>query len=176
MADWEALRQAAHDIKDHTLRYLDFYLQQFEERCTRAGGHVHWARDADEANRIVVDIIRAHGQSEVIKVKTMTSDETRLNVALEEAGIAPYETDLADLIIQLAMDRPSHIVVPALHRNRTEIRDIFRRTMDMEGLSDQPSDLAAAARRFLREKFLRVQVGIPALSASSNRRGTAACA
>jgi L-lactate dehydrogenase complex protein LldF len=160
MADWEELRQAAHDIKDHALRYLDFYLEQFEERCTRAGGHVHWARDADEANRIIIDIIRARGQSEVIKVKTMTSDETRLNVALEEAGIAPYETDLADLIIQLAMDRPSHIVVPALHRNRTEIRDLFRRTMHMEQLSDQPSDLAAAARRFLREKFLRVQVGL----------------
>jgi L-lactate dehydrogenase complex protein LldF len=160
MADWEELRQAGHDIKDHTLRHLDFYLEQFEARCTRAGGHVHWARDADEANRIIVDIIRARGHSDVIKVKTMTSDETRLNTALEEAGIAPYETDLADLIIQLAMDRPSHIVVPALHRNRTEIRDIFRRTMHLEQLSDQPSDLAAAARRFLREKFLRVQVGL----------------
>ena len=160
MADWEELREAAHRIKDHTLRYLDVYLEQFEERCTRAGGQVHWASDADEANRIIIDIIRARGRSEVIKVKTMTSDETRLNVALEEAGISPYETDLADLIIQLAMDRPSHIVVPALHRNRTEIRDIFRRTMQMEQLTDQPSDLAAAARRFLREKFLRVEVGL----------------
>jgi L-lactate dehydrogenase complex protein LldF len=160
MIDWEQLRDAAHHIKDHVLRYLDFYLEQFEERCTRAGGRVHWARDADEANRVIVDIIRAHGQSEIIKVKTMTSDETRLNVALEAAGIAPYETDLADLIVQLGADRPSHIVVPALHRNRREIRDIFRRTMDLEDLTDQPSDLAAAARRFLREKFLRVQVGL----------------
>jgi L-lactate dehydrogenase complex protein LldF len=160
MPDWEELREAAHHIKDHVLRYLDFYLQQFEERCTRAGGHVHWARDADEANRVIVDIIRAHGQSEIIKVKTMTSDETRLNVALEAAGISPYETDLADLIIQLGVDRPSHIVVPALHRNRTEIRDIFRRTMHLEELTDQPSALAAAARQFLREKFLRVQVGL----------------
>ena len=90
----------------------------------------------------------------------MTSDETRLNVALEAAGITPYETDLADLIIQLGQDRPSHIVVPALHRNRTEIRDIFRRTMQLEQLTDQPADLAAAARQFLREKFLRVQVGL----------------
>jgi L-lactate dehydrogenase complex protein LldF len=158
--DWEELRDAAHHIKDHVLRYLDFYLEQFEERCTRAGGRVHWARDADEANRLIIDIIRAHGQSEIIKVKTMTSDETRLNAALEEAGIAPYETDLADLIVQLGADRPSHIVVPALHRNRTEIRDLFRRTMHLEQLTDQPSDLAAAARRFLREKFLRVQVGL----------------
>ena len=160
MTDWEELRDAAHHIKDHVLRYLDFYLEQFEERCTRAGGRVHWARDADEANRLIVDIIRAHGQTEIIKVKTMTSDETRLNVALEAAGISPYETDLADLIIQLGVDRPSHIVVPALHRNRTEIRDIFRRTMHLEGLTDQPSALAAAARQFLREKFLRVQVGL----------------
>jgi L-lactate dehydrogenase complex protein LldF len=159
MADWEALRDAAHHIKDHTLRHLDVYLTLFEERCTQAGGHVHWARDSDEANRIVIDIIRGHGQSEIIKVKTMTSDETRLNVALVDAGISPYETDLADLIIQLGMDRPSHIVVPALHRNKTEIRDIFRRTMQLEQLTDEPSDLAAAARRFLREKFLRVQVG-----------------
>jgi L-lactate dehydrogenase complex protein LldF len=159
MTDWEELREAAHDIKDHVLRYLDFYLQQFEERCTQAGGRVHWARDADEANRVIVDIIHSHGQSEIIKVKTMTSDETRLNVALEESGISPYETDLADLIIQLGSDRPSHIVVPALHRNRTEIRDIFRRTMHLDQLTDQPSELAAAARRFLREKFLRVQVG-----------------
>jgi len=159
MDDWEALREAAHRIKDHTLRHLDAYLAQFEERCTRAGGHVHWARDADEANRIVIDIIRGHGESEIIKVKTMTSDETRLNVALAAAGLSPYETDLADLIIQLGMDRPSHIVVPALHRNRTEIRDIFRRTMQLEQLTDEPPDLAAAARQFLREKFLRVPVG-----------------
>ena len=137
MADWEELREAAHHIKDHVLRYLDFYLEQFEERCTRAGGQVHWARDADEANRVIVEIIRAHGQSEIIKVKTMTSDETRLNVALEAAGITPYETDLADLIVQLGADRPSHIVVPALHRNRTEIRDIFRRTMHLEQLTDR---------------------------------------
>jgi L-lactate dehydrogenase complex protein LldF len=160
MADWEELRAAAHHIKDHVLRYLHVYLEQFEERCTRAGGRVHWARDADEANRVIIDIIRAHGHPEIIKVKTMTSDETRLNVALQEAGIAPYETDLADLIVQLGADRPSHIVVPALHRNRTEIRDIFRRTMHLEQLTDQPSDLAAAARQFLREKFLRVQVGL----------------
>jgi L-lactate dehydrogenase complex protein LldF len=159
MADWEELREAAHHIKEHVLRHLDFYLEQFEARCTRAGGHVHWARDADEANRVIIDIIRAHGQSEIIKVKTMTSDETRLNVALEAAGISPYETDLADLIIQLGVDRPSHIVVPALHKNRTEIRDIFRRTMHLEQLTDRPADLAAAARQFLREKFLRVQVG-----------------
>lgn len=157
--DWEELREAGRQIKAHVLRHLDAYLQEFEENCTRAGGHVHWAADADEANRIVVDLIRAHGGREVIKVKTMTSDETRLNAALEAAGIAPYETDLADLIIQLGADRPSHIVVPALHRNRSEIREIFRREMGLDELGPEPEDLTAAARRFLREKFLRVPTG-----------------
>jgi L-lactate dehydrogenase complex protein LldF len=159
MPDWQDLRDAAHAIKDHVLRHLDFYLEQFEANCTRAGGHVHWARDADEANRIVIDIIQARGGREIIKVKTMTSDETGLNVALEAAGIVPYETDLADLIIQLGHDRPSHIVVPALHRNRSEIRDLFQRTMGLEALGPEPEDLTAAARAFLREKFLRVDVG-----------------
>ena len=157
--DWQALREAGRQIKAHTLAHLDTYLTAFEERCTRAGGHVHWAADADAANRIVVDIVRSHGESEVIKVKTMTSDETRLNRALEAAGIAPFETDLADLIIQLGDDRPSHIVVPALHRNRAEIRQIFRRGMQLAELGGEPDDLTAAARRFLREKFLRVPVG-----------------
>lgn len=157
--DWQALRESGRQIKAHVLAHLDTYLEQFEENCTRAGGHVHWATDADEANRIVIDIVRSHGVTEVIKVKTMTSDETRLNVALEAAGIAPYETDLADLIIQLGEDRPSHIVVPALHRNRAEIREIFQRTMQLAELGGEPEDLTAAARQFLREKFLRVPVG-----------------
>ncbi len=157
--DWQALREAGRQIKAHTLRHLDTYLEQFEAACAAAGGQVHWAADADEANRIVIDIIRSHGEREVIKVKTMTSDETRLNVALEEAGIAPYETDLADLIIQLGKDRPSHIVVPALHRNRAEIREIFQREMARPELGGEPEDLTAAARHFLREKFLRVPVG-----------------
>jgi L-lactate dehydrogenase complex protein LldF len=160
MPDWQALRESARQIKQHTLRHLDFYLARFEENCTRAGGHVHWARDADEANRIIVDLIRAQGENEVIKVKTMTSDETRLNVALEAAGITPYETDLADLIVQLGNDQPSHIVVPALHRNRMEIRELFAEKMKLSSLGDQPEDLTNAARRYLREKFLRVSVGI----------------
>ncbi len=160
MPDWEALRDSGHQVKEHTLRYLDFYLEQFEQACIRAGGQVHWARDADEANRIVVEIVQAHQQTEVIKVKTMTSDETRLNPALEAAGITPYETDLADLIIQLGEDKPSHIVVPALHRNRAEIRKIFQEKMNLQDLGDQPEDLTDAARHYLREKFLRVKVGV----------------
>jgi L-lactate dehydrogenase complex protein LldF len=157
--DWQELREAARQIKDHTLWNLDSYLEQFEKACTQAGGQVHWARDADEANKIIVGIIQSHRQTEVIKVKTMTSDETRLNVALEAAGITPYETDLADLIVQLGNDKPSHIVVPALHRNKREIRQIFLDKMGLTELGERPEDLAAAARAYLREKFLRVKIG-----------------
>src|SRR5947209_15638626 len=114
MPDWEQLRDSAQQIKQRVMRNLDGYLEQFEAACVKAGGQVHWARDADEANRIIVGIVQGHKETEVIKVKTMTSDETRLNVALEAAGITPFETDLADLIIQLGHDKPSHIVVPAL--------------------------------------------------------------
>jgi L-lactate dehydrogenase complex protein LldF len=160
MPDWQRLREAGRRIKEHTLQHLDRYLLQFEEACTRAGGQVHWARDADEANRIIVDLVKRHQQTEVIKVKTMTSDEIRLNAALMAAGITPHETDLADLIVQLGEDKPSHIVVPALHRNKMEIRKIFLEKMNLGELGDRPEDLTAAARRYLREKFLRVKVGI----------------
>ncbi len=158
--DWEELREAARQIKDHTLRHLDFYLEQFEENCSRAGGQVHWAQDADEANRIIVEILQERGHKEVIKVKTMTSDEIGLNAALEDEAITPYETDLADLIVQLGNDRPSHIVVPALHRNRNEIRQLFMEKMGLKELGDRPEDLTAAARAYLRDKFLRVEAAI----------------
>jgi L-lactate dehydrogenase complex protein LldF len=159
MPDWEQLRESASQIKRKTLRHLDAYLEQFETACTAAGGQVHWANDADDANRIVVQIVQSHGQNEIIKVKTMTSDETRLNVALEAADITPYETDLADLIIQLGNDKPSHIVVPALHRNKDEIRKIFLEKMNLKELGTQAEDLTAAARVWLRERFLRVKTG-----------------
>ncbi|MEV6699485.1 LutB/LldF family L-lactate oxidation iron-sulfur protein [Streptomyces sp. NPDC051453] len=164
--DWALLREAGKQIKDHTLRHLDTYLVQLEEAVTAAGGVVHWAADADEANRIVTRLVKETGESEVVKVKSMATQEIGLNEALEEAGIAAYETDLAELIVQLGHDRPSHILVPAIHRNRGEIRDIFAKEMGEwgrpapEGLTDTPAELAEAARLHLREKFLRAKVGI----------------
>jgi L-lactate dehydrogenase complex protein LldF len=158
--DWEELRESAHAIKDHTLRYLGFYLELFEQKCLEAGGKVYWARDADEANQTIIELIQRHQKTEVIKVKTMTSDETGLNEALKAAAITPYETDLADLIVQLGEDKPSHIVVPALHRNKMEIRQLFLEKMKLGELGDQPEDLAAAARQYLRQKFLEVEIGI----------------
>jgi L-lactate dehydrogenase complex protein LldF len=163
MPDWQALREAGKRIREHTMQYLDAYLEQFEENCTRAGGQVHWARDAAEARAIVVRLANeAIGASsrEVIKIKSMTTEEIQLNKALEQAGIRPYETDLAELIIQLGHDQPSHIVVPALHKNRQQIREIFLREMHLDSLGESPQDLADAARRFLREKFLRVETAI----------------
>ncbi|MGQ4344427.1 LutB/LldF family L-lactate oxidation iron-sulfur protein [Streptomyces sp. SAS_275] len=166
VSDWAALREAGKQIKDHTLRHLDRYLVQLEEAVTAAGGVVHWAADADEANRIVTALVRMTGETEVVKVKSMATQEIGLNEALEGAGIHAYETDLAELIVQLGKDRPSHILVPAIHRNRGEIRDIFAREMGEwgrpapEGLTDTPAELAEAARLHLREKFLRAKVGI----------------
>jgi L-lactate dehydrogenase complex protein LldF len=160
MPDWEALRDTASAIKAHTLKHLDTYLVEFERNCELAGGKVHWARDADEANKIAIGLVREYQGTEVIKVKTMTSDEVQMNVALEHAGITPYETDLADMIVQMGNDEPSHIVVPALHRNRFEVRDLFRETMSLPELTEQPEELTGAARTYLRERFLNVKIGI----------------
>ena len=164
--DFEQLRQAAADIKDNVLSGLGRYLEQVEGSLTAAGATVHWARDAAEANRIVVEIARSHKVDEVVKVKSMATQEIELNVALEAAGIAAWETDLAELIVQLGNDLPSHILVPAIHRNRSEVREIFLREMGKVGLaadpdlSDEPAELAGAARRHLREKFLRAKVAV----------------
>lgn len=166
LADWAELREAGKRIKDRTLRHLDTHLLRLEQAVTAAGGSVHWAADAAEANRIVADLVKATGETEVVKVKSMATQEIGLNEALEAEGIRAYETDLAELIVQLGEDRPSHILVPAIHRNRGEIRDVFRTEMGRwgrpapEGLSDSPAELAEAARLHLREKFLRAKVGI----------------
>jgi L-lactate dehydrogenase complex protein LldF len=158
--DWQELRSAASALRAHVLENLGHYLEQFEERCTAAGGVVHWAKDAAEARAIIVDILRQEQANEVIKIKTMTSAEIQLNPAIEAAGIKAFETDLAEIILQLGEDEPSHIVVPALHVNRTQVRDIFARKMNLPDLSDDPKELTNAARTFLREKFLRVPTAI----------------
>jgi L-lactate dehydrogenase complex protein LldF len=164
--DFEELRQAAADIKDDVVANMGSYLEQAEEALSRAGATVHWARDAAEANQIVVQIARSHKVDEVVKVKSMATQEIELNVALEAAGIAAWETDLAELIVQLGDDLPSHILVPAIHRNRSEVREIFLREMGKvgmaaeAGLTDEPAELAGAARRHLREKFMRAKVAI----------------
>src|SRR5579863_776051 len=158
--DWQELRSAASAVRTHVLENLGHYLEQFEERCTAAGGVVHWAKDAAEARAIILEILRQEQAGEVIKIKTMTSAEIQLNPAIEAAGIQAFETDLAEIILQLGDDEPSHIVVPALHVNRTQVREIFARKMNLPELSDDPKELTNAARTFLREKFLRVPTAI----------------
>ena len=160
LPDWEELRESGAQVRAHVLRHLDHYLVQFEENCKRAGGHVHWASDTAEANRIILELVQRHEAKEVIKIKTMTSEEIGLNAHLEAHGVRPIETDLAELIIQLGKDRPSHFVVPALHKNKAQIREIFKREMNLPELGDQPVDLATAARNYLREKYLRIKVAI----------------
>jgi L-lactate dehydrogenase complex protein LldF len=174
LPDWAELRAAGAAIKDDVLAHLDQYLVQLEAQVTARGGTVHWARDAVEANRIAVDLVRRAGATEVVKVKSMTTQEIGLNDALAGAGITPWETDLAELIVQLGHDTPSHILVPAIHRNRAEIRDIFRRAMPGvdPDLTDSPAALAEAARRYLRQKFLTADVAISGANFAVAETGT----
>jgi L-lactate dehydrogenase complex protein LldF len=159
--DWEALRDAGAAIKARTMATLPEQLERLEERVTRAGGTVHWARDGAEANEIVARIAREHGSGEVIKVKSLASDEIGLNEALAQRGITAIETDLAELIVQLGDDEQSHILVPAIHLNRAEIAALFERTIaEGQELGLEPTAIAEAARRHLREKFLSVPVAV----------------
>ena len=171
--NWEELRLAGAAIKDAALFSLDTQLVLLEERLTAAGASVRWARDAEEACAIVAEVAKSHGIDEVVKVKSMVTQEIGLNEALEAEGIAAWETDLAELIVQLGDDLPSHILVPAIHRNRAEIREIFRRRMDgAEDLTDEPAVLAGAARTHLRQKFLRARMAVSGANFAVAETGT----
>jgi L-lactate dehydrogenase complex protein LldF len=176
LPDWEQLRAAGAAIKDDVLLHLDRYLEQFERAANARGAHVHWARDAEEANAIVGSLVAATGETEVIKVKSMTTQEIGLDSALARQGIDAIETDLAELIVQLGHDRPSHILVPAIHKNRAEIREIFLREMGdaprETPLSDDPHALAEAARRHLRRKFFETKVAISGANFAIAETGT----
>jgi L-lactate dehydrogenase complex protein LldF len=176
--DWEELRMAGAAAKDGALRELDRHLVELETALTERGAVVHWARDAKEACAIVARVTRDHGADEVVKVKSMVTQEIGLNEALSAEGIAAWETDLAELIVQLGDDLPSHILVPAVHRNRAEIREIFLREMGRSGepapasLTDDPAALAGAARTHLREKFRRARVAVSGANFAVAETGT----
>jgi L-lactate dehydrogenase complex protein LldF len=172
LPDWDQLRDAGAAIKDRALLTLDEQLERLEGSVTAAGGTVHWARHGGEANEIVTRLVRDAGADEVVKVKSIATDEIGLNEALGDVGIAAVETDLAELIIQLADDVQSHILVPAIHLNRAEIRDVFARELGAEDLPDDPPALAEVARRHLRRKFLETRVGVSGANFAVAETGT----
>lgn len=159
MPHWEDLRRCGSDIRLHTLRHLDYYLEKGAARVTEAGGHVHWALDAAEARQIVLRIAQDHRVTRVVKAKSMATEEIGLNEALLAAGIDTMETDLGEYIIQLAGTGPSHIIVPAVHLRKEEIAALFSEKLQIHAPPD-PNALTAIARNVLREKFLQADMGI----------------
>ncbi|THD48725.1 MAG: iron-sulfur cluster-binding protein [Bradyrhizobium sp.] len=163
LPEFEALRDSARAIKDHTLAHLDLYLETYERKVTQSGGHVHWARDTGEALAVILDLCKARGAKSVAKGKSMVSEEIGLNAALEGAGIAAVETDLGEYIIQLRGEAPSHIIAPAIHVTRDDVEADFRRfhrELPADRDLTQPEQLLAEARAILRDKFLSADIGL----------------
>ncbi len=172
--DWEALRQAGHDIKMASLANLSTHLAKFESEFTATGGHVHWARNSEEACEIVARIAQENDIKEVVKVKSLTTDEINLNEYLGKLGIEAKETDLAELIVQLADEHPSHILVPAIHKNRDQIRDLFidKIAEAPASLTNNPRELAMTARAHLRRRFLSARMAVSGANFAIAESGT----
>lgn len=163
LPEFEALRDTAKALKDHTLEHLDYYLDYFERQVIARGGQVHWCRDAAEARNAILEICRSVDARTVTKSKSMVSEEIAINDFLERNGVTPVETDLGEYIIQLRDEPPSHIVAPAIHLDRTHVADAFREAhedLPKDRVLDEPSDLLCEARQQLRQKFYAADVGI----------------
>ncbi len=159
LPDSDKLRDHAKRVKEHTLAHLDRYLEQLEASVQRLGGHVHWATDAAEARRIILEIAQKSGCRRIVKSKSMTTEEVHLNPALEAAGLEVTETDFGEYVIQLAGERPSHLVAPAVHHTRESIARLLSEKLG-EALPDDPRSLALTGRRVLRERFRHADMGI----------------
>lgn len=172
--DWQDLREAGSTIKQDVMSRLPELLEEFERNVTARGGHVHWARDSKEANEIIARLVKETGESDVVKIKSMATQEIALNEELEKHGIHAQETDLAELIVQLGDDFPSHILVPAIHRNRAEVRDIFvdRMPNTDDTLTSDPTELTNAAREYLRDQFMKAKVAISGVNFGIAETGT----
>ncbi len=168
---FQALRDRAHALKREVIEHLDFYLGQFADRVERRGGKVHWAATAEEACRTVIAIAQQAGAREIVKAKTMVSEEIELNHALEAAGIQPFETDLGEFIVQLSGDRPAHIVAPAIHKTRYDVSDLFTARLH-SAPTDVPEELTAIARKALREKFASAPMGLSGANFAVAETGT----
>ncbi len=163
LPEFEALRDSSRAIKDHTLAHLDLYLEAYERKVIESGGHVHYAEDAEEARRIIIELCQSLGAKSVTKGKSMISEEIGLNHALEAAGIEAVETDLGEYIIQLRGETPSHIIAPAIHVTKHDVEQDFRKAhRDLPPNRDlsEPEQLLAEARGVLRAKFLAADVGV----------------
>jgi L-lactate dehydrogenase complex protein LldF len=159
MENLEDIRTSAAAIRDRSLAMLDVWLERFEKEAARRGVTVHWAETHEDANRIIVDIARANDVKKVIKSKSMVSEESHLNGALESAGMKVVETDLGEYIVQLAGETPSHIIAPAIHKTREDVGDLFHEHHKTPRKTD-PAELTMEARKFLREHFLSADMGI----------------
>ena len=160
LPEWEALREAASQIKAHTMSRLAEYLEQFEAQATRLGAQVHWAADAAEHNRIVLEILQRHKVRRLVKSKSMLTEECHLNPFLERHGIEVVDTDLGERIVQLRKEPPSHIVLPAIHLKKEDIGALFHEHLGTAAGASDPGYLAEAARQHLRDKFMRADAGL----------------
>jgi L-lactate dehydrogenase complex protein LldF len=160
LPEWETLRTLASEIKEHTLSHLDEYLERFEANAIANGARVHWARDADEHNRIVHAILSGAGARRLVKSKSMLTEECGLNPYLEARGIEVVDTDLGERIVQLRNEAPSHIVLPAIHLKKEEIGNTFHEHLGTPAGLDDPVALAAAARDHLRARFLAADAAL----------------
>jgi L-lactate dehydrogenase complex protein LldF len=156
---WQELRQLGHDMRLHTIEHLAEYLEILERKVIENGGHVHWARSAEEARRIVLKIAQDQDVKRIVKVKSMTSEEINLNPDLIKAGLSVVETDLGEFIVQIAGQRPSHITAPALHMTKDEIAELFNTKLGVQIEAD-PVQMSQVAASRLRQEFLNADMGI----------------
>ncbi|MBI2524747.1 MAG: iron-sulfur cluster-binding protein [Candidatus Rokubacteria bacterium] len=167
----EALRDRARAVKEATLQRLDAHLEQLADSVERLGGHVHWAASGEEAREIILRLCRERGVRTAVKSKSMATEEIELNAALEAAGVTPVETDLGEYIIQLAHEKPSHIIAPAIHKTKAQVADLFSREL-RQRFPAEPEALTAAARKELRQKFLAADMGITGANFAVAETGT----
>src|SRR5215813_13227039 len=171
LPNWEELRTQARAIKDEALSHLDRYLKEFVRNAESRGAKVHWARDAAEANGIICKLAKAHHARIIVKSKSMTTEETHLNAALEAAGMQVVETDLGEYIIQLADEPPSHIIAPAIHKTRRQIAELFTAELGMPP-TDDIMQLTGTARTTLRDRFATADLGISGVNFAIAATGT----
>ena len=172
LPEWESLRKAASDIKEHTLNHLDAYLIQFEQKAIENGIHVHWADDGEEHNKIVLSILKKNNATRVVKSKSMLTEECHLNNFLKHHGMNVVDTDLGERIVQLRNEIPSHIVLPAIHLKKEDVSETFNHHLNTEKGNNDPLYLTRMARQHLREHFRTSEVALTGVNFAVAETGT----